>query len=299
MSRRVLTSCVVVAAHVLGCGGPRAPVAYPVDAIRVGVDPRAEADAVAQGLASAGFSVTDRVDLPRVTVLGLERASPAATAVRVVTSRGVAWFADGAPDGELVAVTLLAHAPGAHAPDLDGDGEPEVVVLGRAAGDSRACAVMLRVTRDGAVTPIRVDTSALGPGVCVEDVDDVDGDGRAEAIAVARFPDAARGEPPTVAFPLALGGDGVAHVCRCPAYWADVRQRLDAELASAHAAADADAACRVAVELAAVAGRADDTAAAVAAFDGAVTGLALDAEQTELVARARELVSAGLRSRGR
>jgi len=282
----------------LGCGGARTPEPYPVDAIRLGVDPRSEADAVVRGLASAGFSVAERLDLPRVTVLGFVRPSPPATAVRVVTSRGVAWFADAAPEGELEAVTLLARRPGGPAPDVDGDGEPEVVVLGRAPGDPRACAVVLRVARDGAVAPIRIDTSALGARVCVEDVEDVDGDGRAEAIAVARFPEASGAEPPTVALPLAIGADAVAHVCRCPAYWADVRERLDAELRSARAASEGDAVCRVAIELAAVAGRAGDPAAALAAFDEAVAGLALDARQTELVARAREVVSAGLGSRG-
>lgn len=286
-----------IVAVAVGCGGAHEPEAFPLDELRVGVDPRAEADAVAHALESAGFAVVHRVDSPRVTVLALARRAPLGTAVRVVTSRGVAWFADAGTGSELEAVSLLPLEHGAAPPDVDGDGEPEIVVLGRTANDPRACAVVLRIGRDDAVTPIRVDTTAIGPRVCIEDVADVDGDGRAEAVAVQRLPELSRGDAPTLALPLAIGVDGTAHLCRCQAYWADVRHRLDAELARARAAPDADAAYRVAVELALVAGRADDPTAAVAAFDEALAGVVLDEEQARAAARARDTLSAGLRAR--
>jgi hypothetical protein len=95
----------------VGCG-PERPVQDPLDYLAAGVDPVEEADRVALQLGRAGFVVDKRLESSGAVALAARRLRDGASAVRIITLRGVALGLD-APDPrfpERRAVRLLTGA---------------------------------------------------------------------------------------------------------------------------------------------------------------------------------------------
>lgn len=222
--------------------------------LHAGVDPRAEADALSEGLARAGFHETRRIAAERWVAIEA-RSDDDRRAIRVATRVGAALVLDSHEDGGMVvrhgAVELLAPPlPGSH--DVDGDGHDEVLV-GARAGD-RTCILPFRVQDDDTILPVPPDLGSLGPDACVERLEDVDGDGRLEGIAVLRISEPAGTEIPQIEVPLMLDGSARMRAGPPPVAWAAAqRGERTRALEAARAEHDLDAILRIAIELAAIA----------------------------------------------
>src|SRR5690554_1653384 len=83
-------------AFLIGCGGPDF-VQDPLDYLGVGVNPREEAERVAHQLGKAGYVVDRQIEGAGAIALEARRLRDGATAVRIITSRGIALAVD-APD---------------------------------------------------------------------------------------------------------------------------------------------------------------------------------------------------------
>jgi hypothetical protein len=112
-----------------GCA-PERPVQDPLDYLAAGVDPAEEADRVALQLGRAGFVVDKRLEGGGAVALAARRLRDGATAVRIITRRGVALGLD-APDPrfpERRAVRLLEGA-GFIRREMDGHVELPIEVI--------------------------------------------------------------------------------------------------------------------------------------------------------------------------
>jgi len=292
---RMVVAAIALIAAPAGCGGRRREspeLAY----LRVGVSPRAEASALARSLERGGYRLVARYDGERYSALGLLDASLGRTAVRVITRRGTAVALD-APGGEVAAVEL-ERAP---ARDVDGDGTEDVIVGARERGLDRTCLVVVRVLASGEALALPTEAARVDRDACLEALEDIDGDGRLEGLAVSRWIALARGAPPRIAVPL--------HPCRragycAPAvgadrpYWRREAGRRRALLARARQGLDVEASYKLAIELAAIARREDaPTGAQVSAFDDAMRGLVLTPGQARSLACTRAFIAAGWRAR--
>jgi hypothetical protein len=294
--RTFVAFCLVAAA----CGSTsteRRPDPRELAFLQVGVDPAVEAEAVAAALSRAGFRVRTRVDGDRFTALSFVHRQDATTAIRVITSRGVALALDAA--GADAPLDLLAPPErGDHRArlDVDGDGHDEVVVRATDAALARDCLQVLRISEDGVVRdiPARGD---LPSGPCIETLHDVNADGAADAIAVIRFPDLARDHVPSLAVPLIVRDGSWSPAGRAAAvHFDDQRTARRSALATARDQVDVEHAYRLAVELAAIERfTGADTPAQIAAFDTALSGLVVDEPQSRAIAAARAAIAAGWR----
>ena len=111
----------------MGCAQPE-PVQDPLDYLRLGVDPRAEAEAIIQDLRADGFQIDRRIDEHDFVAFDARRG-PDPT-VRVVTSPGPASSIQ-VPDAPWPERPWVALAPDPR-PDFDRDGRHDVVVAIRA-----------------------------------------------------------------------------------------------------------------------------------------------------------------------
>lgn len=299
--RRLLVGVLSLAA----CGSRRSPPLDPESFLAVGVDPRAECDAERDALRRDGLVVVRRIDQPGICALGLASPDGHHTAVRVVTGRGVQLARDGVTDGIPPAppVTLVALPSGMPTSRevLVGRGDPR---------SSRTCVEVVRVLADDTAQVVAVELEAitdrvpLAADLCVEEIRDVDGDGRVEALVPVRLrslspPSSAAAErlPPTVSVPLAARGDALGPALALPDYWRGERARRAASLARARAELDVEGVYTLAVELAAIAllsGQGREPALAV--YDDALRGLVLTEPQAGFVAATRDRVARGLRS---
>jgi hypothetical protein len=114
---------------VAGCQ-PSRPTQDPLDYLAAGVEPGEEADRVALALGRAGFVVDQRVEGGGAVALAARRRRDGATAVRVITRRGVVLGLD-APDArqpDRVAVRLPEQARFSRR-EMDGHVELPVEVI--------------------------------------------------------------------------------------------------------------------------------------------------------------------------
>jgi len=277
----------------LGCGASSPnPLAATATLLRLGLDPEREADALEESLVAAGLRRRLRIDGRTHSSLWMVRPGTSEAVVRVVTRAGIALGVDAPEQTGGRAVGLLdLHG------DVDGDGHEEIGVFADDPARDRRCIAVLRVDAQGRVHEVRLDTRSLQGDACIEAFEDIDGDGRVEALVVARYPELSVGTPPRVAVPFRTRGwrplrDGPAR-----AFARAQRLRREVGLRAAREQADAHAAYRLGVELAGLARLAGEgSEAQVAALRSAVAGLELTAGLAAAVEEAAAFIRRGWRA---
>lgn len=149
---------------VFGCAKPE-PVQDPLDYLRVGVDPRQEADAIIADLRRNGFTIGRRIDGANYVAFDALRG-PDST-VRVITTRG-ASVSIRTPDvrrPERLWVELGTEPR----PDFDRDGNADVVISMRERG--RTCLAWAQVDADGFVSEVFRPLPDWGDLPCVVQID--------------------------------------------------------------------------------------------------------------------------------
>ncbi|MGB8330678.1 MAG: hypothetical protein WCE62_11180 [Polyangiales bacterium] len=158
--RRFLVSCTCLVA----CAQPK-PVQDPLHYLRIGVDPRSEADAIIDDLRAHRFQIERRIEDRDFVAFDAARGGD--STVRVVTSRGPALSVS-VPDArwpERISVQL-ASGP---RPDFDRDGRQDVVI---AIGEGeRTCLAWLQVDSDGFVSEVFHPSADWGERPCVIEID--------------------------------------------------------------------------------------------------------------------------------
>jgi hypothetical protein len=148
----------------VACAQP-GPVQNPLDYLRIGVDARAEADAIIEDLRAHGFEVGRRID--ERDFVAFDAARGPDTIVRVVTSRGPSLYIH-APDvrwPERLWVELGADPR----PDFDRDGRHDVVVAIRER--ERTCLAWAQVDADGYASEVFLPRADWGESPCVIEID--------------------------------------------------------------------------------------------------------------------------------
>ena len=158
--RLLVLSCVCLVA----CAQP-APVQDPLDYLRIGVDPGAEADAIIEDLRLHGFDIGRRIDERDFVVFDAVRG-PDST-VRVVTSRGPSLSIQ-VPDVRWPERLRVELASGPR-PDFDRDGRSDIVVAIRER--ERACLAWAQVDADGYASEVFRPRSDWGDSPCVIEID--------------------------------------------------------------------------------------------------------------------------------
>lgn len=276
-----------------GCSRETAPQVDPLEYLRVGVEPEAEADALERHFVQRGARVDARVGGSGFRALSFEGPGDA-TAVRVITEQGVAAALDAPQRPEVSTVSLATDVPNGR--DLDGDGRPEIVVAVRAPGAPRACLGLLRVLRDGAIREVGLDPGEALPGTCVERLRDVGGAPGPEALVVERYDRTWTGSPGEVRLPLVgrSGRWGPALASAYDEFWKDAVTRREERLERSKPREEPSRVLMLAVELAAIARlRQQDVVVQVRAFDDALEGIVLPESHAEVADCLRSHVVAG------
>jgi len=151
-------------ACLVACTRPE-PVQDPLDYLRIGVDPRQEADAVIEDLRAHGFEIGRRIDERDYVAFDAVRG-PDST-VRVVTSRGPSLSIQ-VPDARWPERLWVELGPDPR-PDFDGDGRRDVVVAIRER--ERTCLAWAQVDAEGYVSEVFRPSSAWGESPCVLEID--------------------------------------------------------------------------------------------------------------------------------
>lgn len=159
--RFLLLSC----ACLMACTKPE-PVQDPLDYLRVGVDPRVEAEAIIADLRAHGFEIGRRID--ERDYVAFDAFLGADSTIRVVTSRGPALSIQ-VPDVRWPERLWVELAPGRR-PDFDGDGQKDVLVSIRER--NRTCLAWAQVTSGGFVSEVFRPREAWGESPCVIDIDE-------------------------------------------------------------------------------------------------------------------------------
>lgn len=274
-----------------GASGPTTDPA--LDFLQVGVDPHTEASALEENLRRAGWRIDTRVEGRTFAAMAAAHVERRETAIRVVTRRGIALAMDVPAEQSSQPVALLALDGGDH--DRDGDGLEEVVLTRRDPVRERRCLAVVQVLEEGFVAPVPADLQRFGADVCVEDMDDVTGDGRPEALVPVRLEGFARGTVPAITVPLVWRDGRHRFVPGAMAdWWRRERVRRERALSEARSARDVEAAYALAVELAALVEAGGGTARErVLEFDDALRGLVLTEGQARAIGAARERIAAG------
>jgi hypothetical protein len=271
--------CILILLVWAGC----APAPEPLDLsrfLRAGVDVDDEAGAVERALAAAEHRLVDRVRASGVRALGFERED-GATAVRVITGRGIAFGLDGDPTTLRDTVPLHVALVGVDLAGRDwtGDGLLDLFLEVHRLGEPRPCVAVLRVTEDGHVLESPLDMGRSVGSICAEEVRPAPGAQRPLVIAVERHGALLPSAVPTVALPLVPREGRWAPVSgdAAEAYW-DAEQERRRKDGAHRTGEDGElrtlGAVRAAVELAAIARlRGEGRVAQVGAFDGHMRGL--------------------------
>jgi len=286
---RLRESTLLFALALAAChrGGPTYDA---LDYLAVGVDPFAEAEREEHAFEAHGFVVSQRVDGRAFVALGAFSPGTRATAVRIITSRGIALGID-APLRDRPtwrSVALIEHESGR---DLDGDGEAEVLVRIEDSMRPEACLVVIRVRERGDAFEVPIDARAFGPRACPEQAVDVEGDGSLELLVGYRPWVVRDADIPTMPIPFA-GHAGTFE----PASAATLQMLADGAVPAriedrnqARSAGEVREVVRLSLEIAWLDGKRGvgiDTRRA--ALAEAIAGLTLDEPTTELVRIANE-----------
>jgi len=148
----------------VACAQPE-PVQDPLDYLRLGVDPRAEADAVIEDLRVHGFTIGRRIDERDFVAFDAVRG-PDST-VRVVTSRGPSLSIQ-VPDARWPERLWVELGPDPR-PDFDRDGRHDVVVAMRER--ERTCLAWAQIDADGYVSEVFRSSAEWGESPCVIEID--------------------------------------------------------------------------------------------------------------------------------
>ena len=150
----------------LGACATQEPIVQdPLDYLRVGVDPKTEADAIAEELGRNGFAIGLRFEEPGYVALGAERGPDAI--VRVISSRGVVLSVQ-APDVRWPERLSVELSPGPR-PDFNRDGQKDVVVRFRER--DRTCLGWLEVDAEGFAIEVFRPRAEWGEAPCVLEID--------------------------------------------------------------------------------------------------------------------------------
>ena len=276
-------------AFVAACGAAHAE-RDPTDYLAVGVDPATEAHTLETTLATSGFRLVHEVSGAHWLAFAMTRADGSSLA-RIVSHPGVVVALDEAPTALAAARGVLDVLPSTR--DIDGDGTADVV-LARIERE-RTCWMIVGIDVDGNAHPLVVDMANLAADLCVEDMRDVDGNATPEVIVRVRAHALGRMAVPSADLPLERDATGVyRRVGAAARFVADQRAQRRARLHVARSTPDAEDVYALAVELALVsyvAGEAADVQ--LAAFDEAIGGVVLDADQLHAVHEARTAIAAG------
>lgn len=158
--RSLLVACAVF----IGCAKQEA-VQDPLDYLRIGVDPREEANAIIEDLHTHGYTIGRRIEEPGY--VAFDAASGPDSTVRVVTTRGPS-LALQVPDVRWPERLWVKLAPDPR-PDFDGDGRRDVVVAIREPG--RTCLAWVQVNLDGFIAEVFRSNPEWGDAPCVVEVD--------------------------------------------------------------------------------------------------------------------------------
>ncbi|MGD8824819.1 MAG: hypothetical protein PVI24_07570 [Myxococcales bacterium] len=161
--RLLLLSC----ACLVACTKPE-PVQDPLDYLRVGVDPRVEANSIEDDLRAHGFEIGRRIEGP--DYVAFDASDGAKSTVRLVTSRGPVLSIQ-VPDVRWPERLSVALADGPR-PDFDGDGRGDVVVSIRER--ERVCLAWVQVSTDGYVSEAFRPRQEWGDSPCVIEIDAMD-----------------------------------------------------------------------------------------------------------------------------
>jgi hypothetical protein len=148
----------------VACARPE-PVQNPLDYLRIGVDPRQEADAIIEDLRLHGFTIGRRIDERGFVAFDAVRG-PDST-VRIVTWRGPA-FSIQVPDARWPGRLWVELGPDPR-PDFDRDGQRDVVVAIRER--ERTCLAWAQVDADGFVSEVFRPSAHWGGRPCVLEID--------------------------------------------------------------------------------------------------------------------------------
>jgi hypothetical protein len=149
----------------LACSKEQLPVQDPLDYLRVGVDPRQEAEAIIEDLRRHGFEIGRRID--ESGYVAFDAAHGADATVRVITSRGMALSVQ-APDVRWPE-RLWVELSEAARPDFDGDGQRDILVAVRER--ERTCLAWAQVDRDGFASEVFRPKTKWGDSPCVIEID--------------------------------------------------------------------------------------------------------------------------------
>ena len=155
---------ILCCACLVACAQPT-PAQDPLDYLRIGVDPRAEADAVIEDLRNHGFEIGRRIDERDFVAFDAVRG-PDST-VRVVTSRGPSLSIQ-VPDARWPERLWVELGPDPR-PDFDRDGRHDVVVAIRER--ERTCLAWAQVDADGYTSEVFRPRADWGESPCVIELD--------------------------------------------------------------------------------------------------------------------------------
>ncbi len=291
-------ACALLTLSLLGCGAPRRLPDYS-ELLQAGVVPEEEAQRVIAYLEPAGLRVVARVEVGGAIALGFHRARDDHRAIRVVTRDGVSLSLDShAEDGVTPSAGAVELDVDRSGHDLDGDHQLDIVVT--RAEPHRTCLLVIDVSEDARLTPLRVDATDLPPGVCLEALEDLTGDGTVEALVGIYAPELAQHRWPRAPLPLERDEAGVYR--RTPpavSFLEGAAAAIDVALARARHAEDPTECLTLAIEralLLTAAGQSVERQLAV--FDDAVGSTVWPEAMTAEVERARAAIARGLHPTG-
>jgi len=157
--------CLILCCACLVACARAEPVQDPLDYLRIGVDPGAEADAVIEDLRKHGFKIGRRIDERDFVAFDAVRGSD--STVRVVTLRGPSLSIQ-VPDVRWPERLWVELGPGPR-PDFDRDGRHDVVVAIHER--ERTCLAWAQVDADGYASEVFRPRTDWGESPCVIEID--------------------------------------------------------------------------------------------------------------------------------
>jgi len=148
----------------IGCAKPE-PVQDPLDYLRIGVDPREEANAIIEDLRRHGYTIGGQIE--ELGYVAFDAVNGLESTVRVVTTRGPSLSLQ-VPDVRWPERRWLKLATDQR-PDFDRDGRRDVVVAIRE--QERTCLAWVQVDLGGFVAEVFRSNREWGDSPCVIEVD--------------------------------------------------------------------------------------------------------------------------------